>query len=113
VSRTIRRIFLIATALLSPGSMLSGFALVGFPEASWPRLLLGTLGGLMVVAGPAVALVGLRRVMGQDDYLALRTDGLQYHVGDEHRLIAWDEVAEISLAPSGALAVSTKDGGPP
>jgi hypothetical protein len=62
-------------------------------------------GILLIVSGGASAIVGLRRVMTEETYLALRTDGALYRAGRERSFVAWDEVEEVTWDGSAVLFV--------
>lgn len=59
------------------------------------ELALGALGLACIATGGAVAIVGLRRVLSEESYLALRTDGAYFRCGAERALVRWDDVEEV------------------
>lgn len=59
------------------------------------ELALSIAGLLVIVLGAAVAIVGLQRVLREEAYLALRTDGAYAELGDVRGLVRWEEVAEV------------------
>jgi hypothetical protein len=57
--------------------------------------VLGIVGLVCVVAGGLTTIVGLRRVLSEESYLALRTDGAYFRRGREASLLPWHEVEEV------------------
>lgn len=66
---------------------------------------LGTLGGLTVASGPLSTILGLRPVLHQEDYLIVRTRGLEYRDGEHCWWCEWDDVETIELTEDGAVVV--------
>lgn len=64
------------------------------------ELALGLLGLLSIAGGAGVAIVGLRRVMSEESYLALRTDGAYFRHAGERSLLPWDEVEAVRWDPA-------------
>ena len=61
----------------------------------WWELGLGLLGLASIVGGAGVAIVGLNRVLREEHFLALRTDGAFFRAGRTRSLIRWEDVAEV------------------
>lgn len=59
------------------------------------ELVLGLFGLLTIVGGGGLAILGLHRVMREEHFLALRTDGAFYRAGHERSLIRWEDVAAV------------------
>lgn len=63
------------------------------------ELGLGILGLLCIAGGAGAAIVGLRRVLTEESYLALRTDGAYFRHARERSLLPWDEVEAVRWDP--------------
>lgn len=114
----------LGAAIVSVGALIVGIALAlprldrEHPAPLWPRRAgmvvevdasgnpierpskpletgLALLGLACITAGGATTIVGLRRVLSEESYLALRTDGAYFRRGAEASLVAWDEVEEV------------------
>lgn len=64
-------------------------------ETSWLELWPGALGLVLVAAGALFAIIGLRRVLDEESYLALRSDGALFVRGAERRLVVWSDVEDV------------------
>jgi len=119
VSRALSRVIGLAAALVLLGSMATGSALVmarleGVPISMGRRtdvaigsqtqpgaspsaspLGLGALGLFFVLAGAGTAIVGLRRVLREERYLLLRSDGALFVQGRRRRLVKWQDVEDV------------------
>lgn len=72
---------------------------------------LGLLGLACVVLGGATTIVGLKRVLAEEAYLALRTDGAYFRRGKERSLVRWDEVEQVRWDTTlGVLRFERHDG---
>ncbi len=56
---------------------------------------LGLFGLACIVAGGATAIIGLRGVLSEESYLALRTDGAYFRTAEERSLIRWEDVEAV------------------
>lgn len=65
------------------------------PGPSWIELWPGVVGLLLVVSGALFTLVALRRVLDEEAYLALRSDGALFVRGGERRLLRWRDVEDV------------------
>lgn len=70
-------------------------------ERDWMiyELLLGTLGLGCIVLGGGSTIVLLNRVLREERYLALRTDGAYLRLGDERELLRWEDVGGVRWDP--------------
>lgn len=64
------------------------------------ELGLGFFGIACIVAGGATAIIGLRGVLSEESYLALRTDGAYFRTARERSLVRWDEVEGVRWDPA-------------
>lgn len=130
VSRALARVLSIASLLVLLGSVLCGSSLVALheegvpiafgrrpsvafvvpapPVSSTPWLM--GLGGLaLVIAGTGTAIVGLRRILADERYVILRSDGALFVRGRERRVVKWRNVEDVGHE-DGALVFHCHDG---
>ncbi len=130
VTRKLGRALGLAALLVLGGSMLSGSALValrmeGVPvtlgrrpatlvllESSAPSALpwaLGAAGLALVFAGITTAAVGLRRIVAEERYVLLRSDGALFVDGSARRVVKWRNVESV-VHEDGQLVFVCHDG---
>jgi len=64
-----------------------------------------------LLGGGVTAIIGLRRALEEESYLALRRDGALFVTGDTERFVAWDDVEDVRWdAPTDALLFVSHDG---
>ena len=64
-----------------------------------------------LLGGGVTAIVGLRRALEEESYLALRRDGALFVTGDTERFVAWDDVEDVRWdAPTDALVFVSHEG---
>lgn len=78
--------------------------------SSW-EIALGVLGLLCIVGGGAGAIIGLRGVMTEESYLALRTDGAYFRHDGERSLLPWHEVETVRWDPNARAVVFVRHDG--
>lgn len=61
---------------------------------------LGLFGLACIVGGAATAIIGLRGVLSEESYLALRTDGAYFRTAEERSLVRWEEIESVRWDPS-------------
>lgn len=83
---------------------------LGDPSLLKLGFALGAAGLALVIAGGLIAIVGLRRVLAEDRYLALRTDGVYFQDGARGSLLPWEDVEAIGVDDR-ALVFERHDGG--
>ena len=72
----------------------------------------GGLGLLVVLIGVGIGVFGLYRILSEDDYLALRQDGVLLVEGRVSRFVAWSDIDEVHHDPEAdALVVTVRDQG--
>ena len=130
VTRKLGRALGLAALLVLGGSLLSGSALValrmegvpvslgrrpatlGLVDSSAPSALtwaLGAAGLLLVFAGIATAGIGLRRIVAEERYVLLRSDGALFVDGEERRIVKWRNVESV-VHEDGQLVFQCHDG---
>lgn len=114
----ILRVLALGAAVMTLGSVVMGAAFaelghspVDFTDqrALWIAFGIGGAGLATVLSGGVVCILGLRRVLAEERYLALRTDGLYLRDGTEREVIPWDDVREVGHEGE-ALVVERQDG---
>ena len=89
-----RRVLLTGPAILTLG----GLVVAGAFLAHQPRAVVAdaTVGGLLLVAAGALSTaIGMQRILRDDVYLALRTDGIHVKVAGVDALVLWDTLEEV------------------
>lgn len=90
-------------------------AYVEQPADASPLLEMTT--GLLALAcllgGGVTAMVGLRRALEEESYLALRRDGALFVTGETERFVSWDDVEDVRWDASTDALVFVSHGGEP
>ena len=88
--REIFKVFGIACGVLATGALLVGLANTGMVELNDAgRQIVAIVGAITTLSGPLIAVIGLPMVIGGDDYLALRVDGIVVMRKKRLRSISW------------------------
>jgi hypothetical protein len=88
-----RRILLVGPALLTLGGLVIAVSfLTHQPRAV--RVDAAALGFVLVAGGAIFTMVGMQRILREDLYLALRSDGIVVHSSAGETLVPWDELRE-------------------
>jgi len=58
-------------------------------------LVWGLLGIVVVIGGGCYAVIGLQRILGEEQYVALRVDGVLLVDGDARRYRRWEEIDDV------------------
>jgi hypothetical protein len=95
---------------LSAFVMLVGcFAVAGSVRTAYTpdhvRLALTAIGFTCIVGAGLRAILGLRRILEDDAYIALRTDTLVFHDAGRDTTFAWDAIEDVAAAPDGVTLV--------
>lgn len=96
----------------APGEA-NGSEVTARPSRGSPVLELttGLFAFVCLVGGGLTAILGLRRVLSEESYLALRHDGALFVHGDEERFVAWEDVEDVRWdAGTDALLFVSHDG---
>lgn len=109
-SRRIFRILLPSSFVLAFGSVLVSRSLF-IRELTDASAALGLVGLLLVALGPLSAIVGLRRVLGAEDFLLLSTEGLLHQQGGRVRRFLWADIERVSFdEPHAAIELLMRNG---
>jgi hypothetical protein len=70
------------------------------------------IAGFVLVAGGAIfTMIGMQRILRDETYVALRTDGIALRVAGQETLVGWDELAEARWdAARGEIVLERTDG---
>ncbi|MGF1468372.1 MAG: hypothetical protein ACFCGT_19795 [Sandaracinaceae bacterium] len=81
------------------------------PPTGWLEVLYGVLAAVLIPAGGLTVVLGFQRVLREDRYLALRTDGAYYQDGRERSFVPWEHVEEVHYdRGQGAVVFVRHDG---
>lgn len=109
-SRHIKRALVTAAALTLVGSLTVAHALA-IRSFGTAQVIVGLTGLAFTVAGPLVAIFGLRKVLLDDDYVALRSDGVCLAAGHPPRVLGWNDLREVRYEPEAeAVAFELSEG---
>lgn len=111
--RQLTRVCVPAAVAVSLGIMCVAAALNMGTLEPWLRAVLGAIGAGCSVGGPIYAVVGLRRALDDDRYLALRSDGLQVNGRDGSTVVPWAALNNATWdAQAHALRLEIEDADP-
>jgi hypothetical protein len=81
------------------------------PRSPILELTTGLFAFACLLGGGLTAILGLRRVLSEESYLALRHDGALFVHGEEERFVAWEDVEDVRWdAGTDALLFVSHDG---
>jgi hypothetical protein len=101
--RRMLRALIIGPSLLAAGSVILALALVVAKHSEPGRWALVAVGSVCTVGGPIFLIASLHRILREEAYLALRTDGVLYHRGAERELLAWDTLEKVRWDPEASV----------
>lgn len=105
-----RRVLVTGPAVLALGGLVTAASFL----ARLPRDLRldAMMAGLALVAGGALfTMVGMSRILRDDAYLALRTDGVALRIAGVDTLVRWDDLASVRWdGPRGELVLEQVGG---
>ncbi|AKF04843.1 hypothetical protein [Sandaracinus amylolyticus] len=86
-----------------------------WPESSVAptTFLWAALGFALVVGCGLVAILGLRRVLSEESYLALRVDGVLFAHGEARRFVRWEDIDDVRHDAARDAIVWVLDGDDP
>lgn len=96
-SMSVVRVLLIAAPVLLVGCLSVAFAWLATHRPVPLRAIVGAIGAAANVGGPLYAIFGLRRILMEDAYIAMRTDGVAIRDDAGERVIAWDAIESASV----------------
>ncbi len=101
----VARVLAVAVPLIFVGCVCLALAWIGRGETAGLRWVFACVGAMSNVGGPVYAIVGLRRVLTYDEYVAMRTDGLELKLESHAAFYAWESLDELVLDDAGGLVL--------
>lgn len=89
------RVLMVAAPILLIGCLGVAFAVLATHRTPIVRAIVGLVGACGNVGGPLYAIFGLRHILMQDSYIALRTDGIAIRDNIDETLHAWDDIIDV------------------
>jgi hypothetical protein len=112
-TRRVVRALVIGPALLLAGSLILAAAIVIGRHSEVFRWIVAAIGAVCTVGGPVFVIAALHRILREEAYLALRTDGILYHRGLERDLATWDSLEHVRWDPDArVLRLERRQGEP-
>lgn len=110
-SRRLRKVLGIGAGVLTSGALLTGLSFASHQHETLRNSAV-VIGLLCTMGGALVAVIGLQRILAEDAYIAVRTDGILVHLGAHEEVLAWSDMERIRFDPARAAVVFTRrDGG--
>ena len=107
-----RRVLVAGPALLSLGGLVVAVSFAT-RESAAIRELADVAGLFLVASGAAVTMLGMYRILRDDAYLSIRTDGVMLHTSSLETFVAWDELGRVRWDGARvALILERKEGDP-
>jgi len=107
-----RRVLVAGPALLSLGGLVVAVSFAT-RESAAIRELADVAGLFLVASGAAVTMLGMYRILRDDAYLSIRTDGVMLHTSSLETFVAWDELGRVRWdGARAALILERKEGDP-
>lgn len=111
VTSQMLRVVVPCSLLVLVASILVGVGILRESEDAVAYTLV-LVGFVLLIAGPTLAAYGVLRLVREDVYLSVRTDGVLYHDGaGVASLVAWDDLGGVCVHPDGGIALK-RDAGP-
>jgi hypothetical protein len=105
-SQGMRRALLAAAGAMATGSLVVGLSFLTRQPPSM-RIAAAVVGFVAVVAGPLIAILGLRRSLTEDLYVVLRADGVVLHLEEPETVMPWESIARVRHDPAARAVVFT------
>ncbi|MBK8170921.1 MAG: hypothetical protein IPK60_11340 [Sandaracinaceae bacterium] len=94
-SKQVVRVLMIAAPVLLIGCLCVAFAWTATHRPAFMRGIAGVIGAVFNVGGPLYAILGLKQILMQDSYIALRTDGVTLREDHVETTLRWDDIDEV------------------
>lgn len=101
----VAHVLAIAVPMIFIGCVCLALAWIGRQETAGLRWVFACVGALSNVGGPVYAIVGLRRVLTYDEYVAMRSDGLEVRLEAHSAFYDWESLDELVLDERGGIAL--------
>jgi hypothetical protein len=94
--RRLLRQWAVGATLVTIGVFTVGLSLSNLLDLATPaRVVLALVGMAATISGPTLTTVGSVRIMSEETYLLLRTDGVELASDQERWFVPWSEVDEV------------------
>jgi hypothetical protein len=107
-----RRVLIAGPSLLTLGGMVIAVSFLSSVSRE-VRIDTSAAGFALIGGGALVTMFGMGRILRDDSYVALRTDGISIRVGGDETFVPWDAVKGVRWDPSRSVLVLERDGAPP
>lgn len=109
--RRLLRQWAVGATLVTIGVFTVGLSLSNlFELATAARVVLALVGMAATIAGPTLTTVGSVRIMSEETYLLLRTDGVELTTDEERWFVPWSEVDEVRWDATQSAVVLARGG---
>jgi hypothetical protein len=93
--RQVGRVWAVGASMLSAGVLVLAVAQANQVDLQATALLPLVLAGvLLTIAGPLYAVIAFQRVLGDERFVALRSDGVLYSDGVAETLVRWEDLED-------------------
>ena len=104
-----RRVLIIGPAVLTGGGLVVAISFLT-RQPSDVRVAAAIVGFACVLTGAAFTMVGMQRILRDDVFLAVRTDGLVLRAAGRETHVPWEDLAQVrSDAAIGAVVLERSD----
>ena len=86
-----RRVLVVGPAVLSLGGLVVAVSFAT-RQPAFVRDFADIAGLLLVAAGALVTMAGMHRILRDDSYLSIRTDGIMVHAAARETFVPWDDL---------------------
>jgi hypothetical protein len=107
-----RRVLVAGPGLLSLGGLVVAVSFAA-REPPGVRSAAAVLGLVLVASGAGLTLAGMFRILRDDTYLAIRTDGVVFRAASRETLLVWSELARARWDGPRALLLLEREEGEP
>jgi hypothetical protein len=106
-----RRVLVVGPALLTLGGLVIAVSFLS--SVSREMRIDSSAAGFALIGGGALAtMFGMGRILRDDSYVALRTDGIVIRVGGDETLVPWDALHAVRWDASRTVLILEREGAP-
>jgi hypothetical protein len=106
-----RRVLVAGPSLLTLGGLVIAVSFLSSVSGE-VRSDASAAGFALIGSGALVTIFGMGRILRDDSYVALRTDGVAVHVGGQETLVTWDGLVGVRWDPSRSALILEREGSP-
>jgi hypothetical protein len=88
-----RRVLIPGPTVLTSGGLVIAVSFLA-SQSQQVRFDAAVAGFVLVASGAIFTMIGMQRILRDDTYLALRTDGVVIRIEGRETLVPWDELSE-------------------